>query len=109
GPDAFPSFAALALAVAITAALFAGGGALASALRWVRAGRSEVAFRLLALGTGLGFLALALELAGARLFAMPDHLGLAIVGLHAAHVSAAIALAAWVLALVHGWRVHRRH
>lgn len=97
------------LSATVAAALFAGGAALATALRRTREGRTEAAARLLTVGAGIGLLALALELAGSRLAELRDPLSLAIIGLHAAHVGAAVALAAWVLALVRTGRVHPRH
>jgi heme/copper-type cytochrome/quinol oxidase subunit 3 len=109
GTRVTPSITAVALAVAVTMALFAGGGALAAAVRRVREGRIEVAARLVAFATVLGFAALVLELVGARLAGPSDALGMMIVGLHAAHVAAAIAFAGWVLALARIGRVRPRH
>lgn len=108
GPRLAPSTGTMVLAIAITTALFAGGAALASALRRTRDGQSAAAARLLVLVSGFGFVALALELVGARFVAV-DPLSTVIIGLHAAHVSAGIALATWILALVRIGRVHRRH
>jgi heme/copper-type cytochrome/quinol oxidase subunit 3 len=100
---------ALVLAVAITGALLAGGAGLASALRRTRDGHPEIAAKILSFVGVLGIGGLVLELVSARLSLAADPLGVVIIGLHAAHVAAGVALTTWVLALVRLGRVHRRH
>jgi heme/copper-type cytochrome/quinol oxidase subunit 3 len=109
GTRVTPNIASFALAVTVTLALFAGSGALATAVRRVREGRIEIAARFVVLATILGFAALVFELVGVRIAGPSDALGVMIVGLHAAHVAAAIAFAAWVLALARIGRIHPRH
>ena len=109
GPRALPSSGTVVLAATVAAALFGGAGALAAAVRRTRIGRVEDAARFLALAGAVGIGALALELGAVRLTGFTDPVAIAIVGLHAAHVAAAVALGVWVLALLRCGRVHRRH
>jgi heme/copper-type cytochrome/quinol oxidase subunit 3 len=98
-----------AMAAAIAASLFLGGRALTMAVRRIRDGQPVATGRLIVAACMLGFVALALEIASARLHGARDPIGLIVIGLHAAQVSAAIALATWVRALVQCGKVHRRH
>jgi heme/copper-type cytochrome/quinol oxidase subunit 3 len=109
GPRLLPEGPALATAAAIAASLFMGGGALTTAMRRIRDGQRVATGRLLVAACGLGFVALGLEIASARLYGTRDPVGLIVIGLHVAHVSAAIALAFWVASLVRCGKVHRRH
>jgi heme/copper-type cytochrome/quinol oxidase subunit 3 len=102
-----PTLPAISLAVVVGGALFGGGAMLANALRRACEGRLRAAGRLLATAVALGFGALVLELAAARVSAVRDPIAMIVVGLHAAHVAASIALATWVLALVRCGRVFR--
>ena len=98
------------LAIAITTgALFAGGACVALAVRRTRQGQLAAAARTLVIVGALGVIALACELIGARRGSPRDPLSTVIVGLHAAHVAAGIALTTWVLALMRIRHVHRRH
>jgi heme/copper-type cytochrome/quinol oxidase subunit 3 len=108
-PTELPSSPTIVLAAIVAAALVGGAGALAAAVRRTRLGRVDAASRLLALGGAVGMGALALELGAVRVTGFTDPVAIAIVGLHAAHVAAAIALAMWVLALARCGRLHRRH
>jgi heme/copper-type cytochrome/quinol oxidase subunit 3 len=107
-PHAAPSGPTIALAATVAATLFAGAAALASALRRIRIGRVADAGRLLSIAGIAGGAGLVLELSAARLAALADPLAVAIVGLHAAHVAAAVALSAWSLALLRSGSLHRR-
>jgi heme/copper-type cytochrome/quinol oxidase subunit 3 len=109
GPRLVPQGPAFATAAAIAAALFMGGRALTTALRRIRDGQPVATGRLLVAACVLGFVALSLEIATARMYGARDPVGLFVIGLHAAHVSAAIALGMWALALVRCGKVHRRH
>lgn len=109
GPFVPPSAATIAFGGTVAVLLIVGGASLAAALRRTRDGQPDAAARLLAATGVVGFGALALELLGSRIGAAGDPLAMAIVGLHAAHVAAGIALATWVLALVRSGRIHRRH
>jgi heme/copper-type cytochrome/quinol oxidase subunit 3 len=108
-PFVAPSASAVVFGGAVTLLLVVGGASLAAALRRTRDGQRDAAARLLSACGVVGGGALVLELAGARIGAAGDPLAMAIIGLHAAHVAAGIALATWVLALVRTGRVHRRH
>ena len=109
GPFVTPTASSVAFGGTVALLLIVGGASLAAALRRTREGQPEAASRLLAATGVVGFGALALELFGSRVGATRDPLAMAIVGLHAAHVAAGIALSTWVLALVRMGRVHRRH
>lgn len=109
GPFVKPNAATVAFGGTVALLLIVGGASLAAALRRTRDGHIDAASRLLAATSVVGFGALALELVGSRVGAAQDPLGMAIVGLHAAHVAAGIALSTWVLALVRTGRIHRRH
>jgi heme/copper-type cytochrome/quinol oxidase subunit 3 len=109
GPFVAPSASTMVFGGTVAVLLVTGGASLAAALRRTRDGQHDDAARMLAITAVVGFGALALELIGSRLAASTDPLAFAIIGLHAAHVGAGIALATWVLALVRCGRVHRRH
>lgn len=95
------------LALAVAAALASSSLALASAVRHVRSKHAMLATRRLTLVMCLAVVALALELVAAALFTARDPLGLIILGLHAAHVAAATALAGWATVLTRHGRIHQ--
>ncbi len=109
GPFVAPTTPTIVFGGAVALLLVVGGASLAAALRRTRHGQADAAARLLSAAGIVGAGALVLELAGSRIGATGDPLAMAIIGLHAAHVAGGIALAVWVLALVRGGRVHRRH
>lgn len=100
-----PKLGELALAATVAGLLVAASLALASAIHHVRAERPQLATKRLALVIVLGVAAVALELVAAGLFTTRDPLGLVILGLHAAHTAAAVALAGWAIALTRCGRV----
>jgi len=103
-----PARIELVLAIAIATALAGSSLALASAVRHVRGNRAVLATRRLSTVLLLGVAALVLELIAAALFTARDPLGVIILGLHAAHVAAATALAGWATVLTRCGRVHHR-
>lgn len=105
-PD--PGRTELVLSIAIAAALGGSCLALASAVRHVRSRRASEATRRLNAVLALGATALVLELIAAALFTVRDPLGLIILGLHAAHVATATALAGWATVLTRCGQVHHR-
>jgi heme/copper-type cytochrome/quinol oxidase subunit 3 len=109
GPRTVPSLPSLATAAAIAIALITGSRALGTATRRMRDGQRVAACRLLVASVVLGIAALALELGSARLYGARDPAGMVLVGLHAAHVSAAIALSTWSLGLVQCGHVDRHN
>jgi len=108
GAHPSPGRVEIMLALAIAAALAGSSLALASGVRHVRAKRAVLATRRLTLVMCLSVTALVLELVAAALFTARDPLGLIILGLHAAHVAAATALAGWATVLTRYGRVHQR-
>lgn len=108
GPRQEPHGAAVLLAAAVAAALFSGAASLTTALGRIRDGQSLAAGRVLVGVALLGALALPLELVATRMTSAHDRIAMIILGLHAAHVAAAISLTIWVLALLRIGNVSRR-
>lgn len=108
GPRQEPPVAAVILAAAVAAALFWGAASLTTARRRIRDGQSLAAGRILVGVALLGAVALPLELVATRITSTHDRVSMVILGLHAAHVAAAISLTIWVLALLRIGHVDRR-
>jgi heme/copper-type cytochrome/quinol oxidase subunit 3 len=108
-PRLVPAGPALATAAAIAASLFMAGGALTTAMQRIRNGQRVAAVRLVVAACALGVVALGLEIASARLYGARDHVALIVIGLHAAQVSAAIALSVWAASLLRCATVDHRH
>jgi heme/copper-type cytochrome/quinol oxidase subunit 3 len=109
GPRLLPPSPALVAACAIAISLGLGARALSIAIQRVRSGQTVAAERLVGAGCLLAVVALGLELASVRLFGARDTVGMLVIGLHTAHVAAAVSLATWTLALLRSGRVTRRH
>jgi heme/copper-type cytochrome/quinol oxidase subunit 3 len=109
GPRLVPPSFAIASAAAIAIALVVACTALSTAIRRLRGGQSRAALRLVGAALVLGILALGFEIASARLFGARDAVGMVVIGLHAAHVAAALSLGMWTLALIRSGHISRHH